>query len=98
MPPRLNPRYFDPSTRAGRRARVQANDFASAVFNLNPLQADNLAAVAKQKGLTVRLTAPFASLYGPEEFTAPEAFTKSAFALTPTIPFAGPILGPTSFM
>ena len=77
-------------------ARTQANDFATAVFNLNPLQADNLTTVAKQKGLKVQTTAPFASLYGPEEFTAPEAFTKSAFALTSDDPLAGPILGPTS--
>jgi hypothetical protein len=77
-------------------ARAQANDFATAVFNLNPLRADNLAAVAKQKGLTVRLTAPFASLYGPDEFTAPPAFTKAAFALTSDDPLAGPIPGSTA--
>ena len=76
-------------------ARAQANDFATAVFNLNPLRADNLATAAKQKGLTVRLTAPFASLYGPDEFTAPPAFIKAAFALTSDDPLAGPILGPT---
>jgi hypothetical protein len=77
-------------------ARTEANDFATAVFNLNPLRADNLAAVAKQKGLPVRLTAPFARLYGPEEFSAPPAFTKSAFALTPDDPLAGPIPGSTA--
>ena len=57
-----------------------------------------LADVAKQKGLTVRLTAPFASRTGRTEFTAPEAFTKAAFALTPDDPLAGPIVGPTPFM
>jgi len=82
--------------RAMADARAQANDFATAVFNVNPLQADNLVTVAKLKGLTVHTTAPFASLYGPEEFSAPEAFTKSAFALTSDDPLAGPILGPTS--
>jgi hypothetical protein len=82
--------------RAMADARAQANDFATAVFDLNPLLADNLATVAKQKGLAVRLTAPFASLYGPDEFTAPPAFTKAAFALTADDPLAGPILGPTS--
>ena len=77
-------------------ARTQANEFANAIFNLNPLRADNLATVAKQKGLTVHLTAPFASQYGPEEFFAGGAFTKAAFALTSEDPFAGPILGSTS--
>ena len=76
-------------------ARAQANDFATEVFGVNPLLADNLATVAKQKGLTVRLTEPFSSLYGPDQFTAPAAFTKSAFALTPDDPLAGPIVGPT---
>ena len=76
-------------------ARAQANEFANAVFNLTPLRADNLATVAKQKGLTARLTAPFASQFGPDEFIAPPAFTKAAFALTSEDPFAGPILGST---
>jgi hypothetical protein len=74
-------------------AQRQANDFANAVVNQTPQRPENLAAVAKQMGLTVRLTAPFSSPYGPEEFTAPAAFTKSAFALTPDDPFAGPIAG-----
>jgi len=72
-------------------ARVQANDFASTVFNQDPPHAENLAAVAKQEGLTVHATAPFGSQYGPDEFIAPEGFTKAAFALTPDEPFAGPI-------
>ena len=74
-------------------ARQQADDFANAVFNLDPPQPENLATVAKQKGLAVRLTAPFGQEYGPEEFAAPEAFTKTAFGLTPDEPLAGPIIG-----
>jgi len=77
-------------------ARAPANELAKAAFNLNPLRADNLATVAKQKGLTVHLTAPFASQYGPEEFSASPAFVKAAFALTEDDPLAGPILGSTS--
>jgi hypothetical protein len=73
-------------------ARRQADDFANAVFNLDPPQPENLATVARQKGLTVHLTAPFGQEYGPEEFTAPEAFTKAAFGLTPDEPLAGPII------
>jgi hypothetical protein len=74
-------------------ARQQADEFANAVFNEDPVRPENLAAVAKQKGLAVQLTAPFGSEYGPEEFTAPEAFTKAAFGLTPDEPLAGPIIG-----
>jgi hypothetical protein len=73
-------------------ARVQANDFASTVFNLSPTSADNLAAVAKQKGFTVRTTAPFSAETGPQEFNAPEGFTKIAFNLTPDEPFVNPIV------
>jgi hypothetical protein len=79
-------------------ARVQANEFATAVFGLNqdkPKPAD-LATVAKQKGLTVLNTAPFGSQFGPDEFVAPEGFTKDAFGLTPDEPFAGPIAGPNA--
>jgi len=72
-------------------ARGQANEFASAVFNLAPASANNLATVAKQKGLTVQTTAPFDAEAGPQEFTAPEGFTKAAFGLTPDEPFANPI-------
>lgn len=78
--------------RAVADARVQANDFANAVFQ-DPPHAENLAIVAKEKGFVVHNTAPFGSQYGPDEFTAPEGFTKAAFALTPEDPFAGPIAG-----
>ena len=79
--------------RALRDLRQQANDFASAVFALEPMKPENLAAYAKQKGLAAFTTAPFAANYGPEEFTASAAFIKAAFQLTPDEPFAGPIVG-----
>ena len=65
-------------------ARQQADEFANAVFNIDPAQPENLATVAKQKGLAVHVTAPFSQEYGPAEFTAPEAFTKIAFGLRRT--------------
>ena len=77
-------------------ARQQANEFANTVFNQEPARPENLAAVARQKGLSVHLTAPFAAKFGPEEFTAPPGFTKAAFGLTPEEPFAGPIVGPNA--
>jgi hypothetical protein len=77
-------------------ARQQANEFASAVFNQEPARPENLAAFAKQKGLPVHVTVPFAAKYGPEEFTAPPGFTKNAFGLTAEEPFAGPIVGPNA--
>ncbi|HEX3890589.1 MAG TPA: peptidylprolyl isomerase [Verrucomicrobiae bacterium] len=84
--------------RAIAAARVQANEFANAVFalvptNNEPMKPEAFAAVAKEKGFAVHATAPFGSQYGPEEFIAPEGFTKAAFALTPEEPFAGPVPG-----
>jgi hypothetical protein len=73
-------------------ARAQANDFASTVFNLAPASAGNLATVAKQKGYKVQTTAPFSAETGPQEFAAPEGFTKIAFGLTPDEPFVNPIV------
>jgi hypothetical protein len=80
--------------RALATARVQADEFATAVFNLDPAKPENLATVAKQKGLAVHVTAPFDSQYGPAEFTAPDGFTKIAFGLSPDEPFSSPIVGP----
>lgn len=80
--------------RALGHAREAANEFATAVFNVQPVSADNLTTTAKQKGLTVETTAPFASTYGPEDLKVPAEFTKSAFALTTDEPLAGPIVAP----
>ncbi|HEX5399028.1 MAG TPA: peptidylprolyl isomerase [Verrucomicrobiae bacterium] len=77
-------------------AQTVANTFATKVFDMTPVQAGNLAAIAKQEGFTVHLTAPFSSTYGPEEFAAPGSFTKAAFELTTNDPFAGPIVGTTA--
>ena len=74
-------------------AHAQANEFAGTVFNLTPASAENLATVAKQKGLTVQTTAPFAADAGPQEFTAPEGFARVVSGLTPDEPFANPVLG-----
>jgi hypothetical protein len=75
-------------------AQRQAREFATTVFNMDPAKSENLAAVAKQKGLTVRVTAPFSRESGPEDLAVPESFTKAAFALTADEPLVGPIVGP----
>ena len=74
-------------------AHVQANEFASAVFKMEPASAGNLAAIAQQKGLAVHVTTPFSAAASPQEFAAPEGFVKAAFALTPDAPFANPLIG-----
>lgn len=79
--------------RALAAAKVEVNEFASAVFKLEPANAGNLDTVAKQKGLKVHVTEPFSAAEGPKEFVAPEGFAKAAFSLTPDAPFANPIAG-----
>ena len=81
--------------RALENARQTANEFAAALFATEPVKPDNLAALAKQKDLTVHTTAPFSADYGPGEINTPPAFTKAAFQLSGDDPFAGPIVGPT---
>ena len=75
-------------------AKVVANEFASALFAQDPVKPENLAALAKQKGLSVQTTAPFSATDGPEDFDAPAAFTKAAFKLSADEPLAGPVPGP----
>jgi hypothetical protein len=70
-----------------------ANDFATTLYAMEPVKPENIVAVAKQKGLTLRTTAPFTATYGPTEFEAPAAFTKAAFALSADQPFSEMITG-----
>ncbi|MEI9864154.1 MAG: SurA N-terminal domain-containing protein [Limisphaerales bacterium] len=78
--------------RALNAARVPANEFASTVFNLTNGGVENLTIAAKQKGLTVKTTEPFAAESGPAEFVAPQGFAKTVLSLTPEEPFANPIV------
>ena len=79
--------------RALKDARQEANDFANTLFAVEPAKPENLAALAKQKSLALRITAPFSANAGPEEFNASAAFVKAAFQLSADEPLAGPIVG-----
>ncbi len=78
-------------------ARQTANEFVNVLNAMTPAKAENLAALAKQRNLTVRTTAPFNANFGPEEFSATRAFTKAAFELNTEVPLAGPISGADGF-
>jgi SurA N-terminal domain len=75
-------------------AGTQADNFAQSVFNIQPASGQSLEVVAQQKGLTVEHPAPFSADYGPSEFTAPTAFTRTAFELSPQSPLSEPVAGP----
>jgi hypothetical protein len=75
-------------------ARKQANEFANVLFDVNPVRADNLDALAKTNGLSLKLTRPFDQENGPAEFDGGPNFAKVAFTLTADEPFAGqPLVG-----
>lgn len=74
-------------------ARKQALEFATPLFDMEPMRAENLDKLAKDKGLVVRTTAPFDLQDGPKELEVGQDFAQKAFARTPDDPFAGPILG-----
>jgi hypothetical protein len=76
------------------QAGSHANDFAQAVFNATSPTAQTLATMAHQKGLQVQTTQPFSAEYGPQEFVAPPALTRTAFELSSDSPIAEPIAGP----
>jgi hypothetical protein len=74
-------------------ARKKAVEFATPLFDMEPMRADNLDKVAKEKGLVVRVTAPFDLRDGPSDLEVGPDFAEKTFARTPDDPFAGPIVG-----
>jgi len=74
-------------------ARKKANEFATVVFAVEPMRAENLESVAKEKGLTVEVSSPFDKENGPKELIVGADFVKAAFGLTASEPFAGPLIG-----
>jgi hypothetical protein len=75
-------------------ARRKANEFATVVYDKEPVQAGNLAAMAKERGLQVQVTQPFDRTEPPAGLNVPQQFATTAFRLTPTNePFGGPFVG-----
>ena len=74
-------------------ARKKALEFATPLFDVDPVRMDNLDKLAKEKGLTVQITEPFDQRDGPSELAVGQDFAAKAFARTPVEPFAGPIVG-----
>jgi len=74
-------------------AQKAANEFARSLFDAEPMRAENLDQFAKEKGLTVQVSQPFARDYGPKELKVRPDFAKRAFALSADEPLAGPLIG-----
>jgi hypothetical protein len=78
-------------------ARRKAADFATVVFEKQPIQLQNLESEAQAKGLAVKVSAPFSSRETPEGLAVGENFTTAAYGLGNTTNdfFGGPIVGET---
>jgi hypothetical protein len=74
-------------------ARKKATEFATPLFDMDPMRAESLDKLAKEKALTVRITEPFDRENGPKDLEVGPDFATKAFVRTPEDPFAGPILG-----
>jgi len=74
-------------------AQKAASEFARSLFDVEPMRAENLDKFAKEKGLTVQVSQPFARDYGPKDLNVRPDFAKRAFALSADEPLAGPLVG-----
>ena len=79
--------------RALGEARKKALEFARPLFDIEPPHAEDLEKLAKEKGLTVSISAPFDQVEGPKDLETGADFAKAAFKLAPDQPFAGPFIG-----
>lgn len=72
---------------ASQLARKKAYDFATELYEMEPLAAANLTSLAGKKGLKVLETEPFSNLDGPNGIKNSSQFAQQAFALNREQPF-----------
>jgi len=79
--------------RAYAAAADEAKDFVKVLWSMDPAKSENIAAVAKQKNLTVKRSAPFAAEGTSAEFAAVPAMEREAWKLNNESPFTGTVAG-----
>ncbi|HTB85160.1 MAG TPA: SurA N-terminal domain-containing protein [Candidatus Sulfotelmatobacter sp.] len=79
--------------RAMSLAATPAQELRDTVFAAEPVKPENLATIAKQKGLTAQLSGPFAQDDSAPEFANVRNVEKTAFTLTADSPFSDLIIG-----
>ena len=80
--------------RALNDAADQAKDLVSELWAMEPVKPENIVTVAQKKGLTVKLSAPFAAAgINAPDFANAAAVEPAAFKLTAESPFSDRILG-----
>ncbi|MCF7668588.1 MAG: SurA N-terminal domain-containing protein [Verrucomicrobia bacterium] len=71
----------------------KANEFGVELFNIEPMEAENLNMLAQSNNLTVGITEPFSRSDGPKELEDNQKIIDQAFRLSELEPFAAPIRG-----
>lgn len=74
------------------KARRAAYDFATVLFDQEPLQAGNLRALAQARELPVQALAPFDRERGPLDLDVGLNFVQAAFKLSADTPFSSPVV------
>ncbi len=74
-------------------AAEQAREFVKELFAMDPVKLDNIVTAAKQKGVAVKMSAPFAEGGFSEDFANAPNVVKTAFALNTDSPFSDMIAG-----
>ncbi|MBW8864998.1 MAG: SurA N-terminal domain-containing protein, partial [Verrucomicrobia bacterium] len=72
---------------------AKANQFKTTLWEMTPVELNNIATVAKQSGLTVKLSEPFAEGSQPADFVNAPAAAKVPFTLSKDSPFSDLIPG-----
>ncbi|HHY86341.1 MAG TPA: hypothetical protein GYA07_12550 [Verrucomicrobia bacterium] len=75
------------------RAKDEAQAFANQVYQIEPVRAENLAAVAASNGLPVHTTPPFDRSSPPEGLKVGADFINRVFMLSTNEPLDGPLSG-----
>jgi hypothetical protein len=78
-------------------ARKAANAFATELYDREPRKSENLATLAKAKGLALAESQPFGRFEGPAGLEVMENFAQQAFAIDQEEPFRGPLPGANAY-
>ena len=79
--------------RALREAGMKANEFKKALYAMDPVKPENIPTLARQFGLTARLSEPFGENAQPDEFASASTAVHTAFTLNADSPFSDLIGG-----
>ena len=77
-------------------ARRKAYEFTTELAGIEPVNAENLGAMAEKKGLAAVISEPFDRNFPPDSLKVRSDFVSLAFGLSAEEPFAGPIVGEDS--